>query len=268
MAGQVAVCVQGVRAQKLCAFIQCSRCCAYIDIAAVGHMALVPTTPLGSLACCAACPAGGGRGAAKTHLPTNEAALKQLATKHELPGLVLEHRCVCVLRLVLANSLSCHACSSCQWCKLLDLLQAYGAARQPSPAAMCTSTPVDATRVRFLLPRACRCIVNVMSKWIDAQWVQQAAAGGRVRSSWQQASTATGRLSSCSPNLQAGQQPTAGHGGQLPASPIATLFASNCVPTLMIVRHACHCYSPKKPPAASIHDNLMANTMPPLTCRQ
>lgn len=38
--------------------------------------------------------AGGGRGAAKTHLPTNEAALKQLALTHELPGLVLEHRWV------------------------------------------------------------------------------------------------------------------------------------------------------------------------------
>jgi hypothetical protein len=36
--------------------------------------------------------AGGGRGAAKTHLSTNEAALKQLAVSHELPGLVLEHR--------------------------------------------------------------------------------------------------------------------------------------------------------------------------------
>lgn len=37
---------------------------------------------------------GGGRRAAKTHLPTNEAALKQLAAYHELPGLVLEHRWV------------------------------------------------------------------------------------------------------------------------------------------------------------------------------
>lgn len=53
---------------------------------------MAPTTALAY--CCAAWPAGGGRGAAKTHLPTNEAALKQLAVKHELPGLVLEHRCV------------------------------------------------------------------------------------------------------------------------------------------------------------------------------
>lgn len=39
-----------------------------------------------------ASPTGGGRGAAKTHLPTNEAALKQLAASHDLPGLVLENR--------------------------------------------------------------------------------------------------------------------------------------------------------------------------------
>jgi hypothetical protein len=42
---------------------------------------------------CGAC-AGGGRGAAKTHLPTNEATLKQLAQVHQLPALVLEHRWV------------------------------------------------------------------------------------------------------------------------------------------------------------------------------
>jgi hypothetical protein len=36
----------------------------------------------------------GARGTAKTHLPTDEASLKQLqlATGHELPGLVLEYR--------------------------------------------------------------------------------------------------------------------------------------------------------------------------------
>jgi hypothetical protein len=70
----------------------------------------------------------------------------------------------------------------------------------------------------------CRCISNVMSKWIDAAWVvaaqaqqqqqqqQQAASAGqaaaavssvvRVHCCWQQSCTATGRLSSCSPNLQ------------------------------------------------------------------
>lgn len=39
--------------------------------------------------------AAGARGTAKTHLPTDEASLKQLqlATGHELPGLVLEYRC-------------------------------------------------------------------------------------------------------------------------------------------------------------------------------
>jgi hypothetical protein len=38
--------------------------------------------------------AAGARGTAKTHLPTDEASLKQLqmATGHELPGLVLEYR--------------------------------------------------------------------------------------------------------------------------------------------------------------------------------
>lgn len=43
-----------------------------------------------------------------------------------------------------------------------------------------------------------------MSKWIDATWVQQAAQqpNGRVRCTWQQACTATGRLSSCGPNMQ------------------------------------------------------------------
>lgn len=35
----------------------------------------------------------GGRGSAKTHLPTDEQTLKQLAALHPLPGLVLEHRC-------------------------------------------------------------------------------------------------------------------------------------------------------------------------------
>lgn len=47
--------------------------------------------PLHCLRCM--CRAGGGRGAAKTHQSTTEATLKQLAGVHELPGLVLEHRC-------------------------------------------------------------------------------------------------------------------------------------------------------------------------------
>lgn len=34
------------------------------------------------------------RGSAKTHLTTDEAALKQLAPLHPLPGLVLEYRCM------------------------------------------------------------------------------------------------------------------------------------------------------------------------------
>ncbi|KAI8467833.1 MAG: hypothetical protein J3K34DRAFT_460173 [Monoraphidium minutum] len=34
----------------------------------------------------------GGRGAAKTHAPTDEAALRELAPLHELPGLVIENR--------------------------------------------------------------------------------------------------------------------------------------------------------------------------------
>jgi hypothetical protein len=51
----------------------------------------------GLLRCyCRTC-AAGARGAAKTHLPTDEASLKQLqlATGHELPGLILEYRCAC-----------------------------------------------------------------------------------------------------------------------------------------------------------------------------
>lgn len=37
-------------------------------------------------------PAAHGRAAAKTHLPTDEAALKQLQHLSPLPGLVIQHR--------------------------------------------------------------------------------------------------------------------------------------------------------------------------------
>lgn len=91
--------------------------------------------------------ATGGRSAAKTHTPTDEASLRQLASLHALPGLVLEHRC----------------------------------------------------------------LNNIATKWLQPGWVldaagRAAAAGrpwARVRCSWNQTSTATGRLSSSSPNLQA-----------------------------------------------------------------
>ncbi|DBB18346.1 TPA: hypothetical protein ACH3X3_000002 [Trebouxia sp. C0006] len=53
-----------------------------------------------------------------------------------------------------------------------------------------------------------RCMHNIFTKWIQPPWVHQiaaATAGGqvRVRCSWNQTATATGRLSSLSPNLQA-----------------------------------------------------------------
>lgn len=88
------------------------------------------------------------RGAAKKlHHPTDEASLKQLAARHPLPQLVLEHRM----------------------------------------------------------------LVNFLSKYCEPQWVQDAAGQAqalgqdwaRVRCSWNQMQTATGRLSSSSPNLQA-----------------------------------------------------------------
>lgn len=64
----------------------------------------------------------------------------------------------------------------------------------------------------------CRSKQNAVSKYFDADWVQRAArqgaaqaaaAGGRpvvvdLRCCWNQTNTATGRLSSCSPNLQVG----------------------------------------------------------------
>ncbi|KAA6418852.1 MAG: DNA polymerase I [Trebouxia sp. A1-2] len=56
-----------------------------------------------------------------------------------------------------------------------------------------------------------RCMHNILTKWIQPPWVQQIAAfsaGGqvRVRCSWNQTATATGRLSSSSPNLQVGNR--------------------------------------------------------------
>ena len=55
-----------------------------------------------------------------------------------------------------------------------------------------------------------RQLVNFMSKYIEADWVQAAIAKARVSGctwarvacSWHQTQTATGRLSSSSPNLQ------------------------------------------------------------------
>ncbi|GAB4813275.1 hypothetical protein N2152v2_000321 [Parachlorella kessleri] len=98
-------------------------------------------------------PTAHGRGSAKTHLPTDEAALAQLKPLSPLPGLILEYRA----------------------------------------------------------------LQNFLSKWVDADWVRQATGGWptaearlaalgdwpRVRCSWNQTATATGRLSSSTPNLQA-----------------------------------------------------------------
>eukprot|EP00775_Hariotina_reticulata_P003333 gene3333-3610_t len=92
-------------------------------------------------------PPKGTRGSAKSHLPTDEAALLQLAHRHELPNLVIEYRS----------------------------------------------------------------IQNVLTKWVDSAWIQAASYVAssnpdrvtRVRCSWNQLATATGRLSSSNPNLQA-----------------------------------------------------------------
>lgn len=58
----------------------------------------------------------------------------------------------------------------------------------------------------------CRCMQNVLTKWVDSDWVQEAtrqaaaadSGSADVRCSWNQLATATGRLSSSSPNLQVG----------------------------------------------------------------
>lgn len=141
-------------------------------------------------------PTAHGRSAAKTHAPTDENALNQLRALSPLPSLVLEYR-----TLQVGGCIVWHRKGAC-----LRFGHWHDAHVLQPPQA--------------LLPPCPPC-QNFASKWVDADWVQAAAgghasaqayaaarpgAGGwpRVRCQWNQTATATGRLSSSAPNLQAG----------------------------------------------------------------
>jgi hypothetical protein len=77
----------------------------------------------------------------------------------------------------------------------------------------------DAACLPLCCDCACRSKQNAVSKYFDADWVQRASRQGAAKAAakaaagggpvvvdlhccWNQTNTATGRLSSCSPNLQ------------------------------------------------------------------
>jgi hypothetical protein len=200
--------------------------------------------------------AAGARGTARTHLPTDEASLKQLqlATGHELPGLVLEYRCGCrgdPTASVVASSptypkqtvLQIDALQGHEMPGLVlryscagggfTMLKKHSSESALPQAVKCstvkltTSACTPATPASLQDPfaacccasNACRSKQNAVSKYFDADWVQRAARQGAAQAAaagggqvvvdlhccWNQTNTATGRLSSCSPNLQVGQ---------------------------------------------------------------
>ncbi|DBA78569.1 TPA: hypothetical protein ACH3X1_008502 [Trebouxia sp. C0004] len=111
-----------------------------------------------------------------------------------------------------------------QWCKC------RGSARTHHPTDEVALKQLTGLHPLPPLILEYRCMHNIFTKWIQPPWVHQmaaASAGGqvRVRCSWNQIATATGRLSSSSPNLQAVTKYTTSVRG-LPPEPHAALGSS------------------------------------------
>ena len=138
----------------------------------------------------------GARGAAKTHLPTDEAALMQLAQQHELPSLIIEYRC-------LTNIIT-------KWLEPEWVAKATAEATAATAEAAAEAGPMTAAAAaRAGLQAAAAGVAGLAAAAAAGGAAERSLGPGgvfvsRVRCSWNQLATATGRLSSSSPNLQVG----------------------------------------------------------------